>query len=227
MKEYHKINTIFKRDMAGDKKLIVGQWSQPEFEYLANNQWEFTEKVDGTNIRVHFSRGVFEGMPTVRINFGGRTDNASIPPDLLSALNKQFADLDLGTRVLNIMEERKIEEFTLYGEGYGPKIQRGGKYRSLPGFVMFDVAVGDWWLERDSVNDLGKTLDVDTVPVIGEGTLWDAIDLVKNGVDGDPPYLVSRWGNFEAEGIVARPAVSMFDRAGRRIIAKIKGKDFK
>lgn len=223
MKEYHKINTIFKRDMAGDKKLIVGQWSQPEFEYLANNQWEFTEKVDGTNIRVHFARGEYEGTPTVRVSFGGRTDNASIPPTLLKALQDQFADMDLVTEVSNLMTEREIDSLTLYGEGYGPKIQGGGKYRDLPGFVMFDVLVGGWWLERDSVNDLGKTLGVDTVPVIGSGTLHDAVIIVSESC----PYMKSRWGDFEAEGIVARPKVSMFDRAGRRVIAKIKARDFK
>jgi hypothetical protein len=39
--------------------------------------------------------------------------------------------------------------------------------------------------------------------------------------------LKSQWGDFEAEGIVARPKVDLFDRGGNRIICKIKGKDFK
>jgi hypothetical protein len=55
MKEYHKIQTIFKRDMTNKaKSLFEGRWTMPEFEYLANNTWVFTEKVDGTNIRVIF-----------------------------------------------------------------------------------------------------------------------------------------------------------------------------
>jgi hypothetical protein len=49
MSEYHKIQTIYKRYLTNPKKpLIVGQWSEPEFEYLAGNRWQFTEKVDGT-----------------------------------------------------------------------------------------------------------------------------------------------------------------------------------
>lgn len=55
MTEYHKIQTLFKRDMESKHKtLLEGQWTLPEFEYLAGNVWTFTEKVDGTNIRVIF-----------------------------------------------------------------------------------------------------------------------------------------------------------------------------
>lgn len=51
MSEYHKINTLFKRD---EKNLIIeGDYSCPEFAYLAENEWTWTEKVDGTNIRVN------------------------------------------------------------------------------------------------------------------------------------------------------------------------------
>jgi len=38
--------------------------------------------------------------------------------------------------------------------------------------------------------------------------------------------LVSKWGDFEAEGIVARPAVELKTRAGERIITKLKTRDF-
>jgi hypothetical protein len=36
----------------------------------------------------------------------------------------------------------------------------------------------------------------------------------------------STWGDFQAEGIVARPAVEMKTRSGHRIITKVKCKDF-
>lgn len=36
----------------------------------------------------------------------------------------------------------------------------------------------------------------------------------------------SIWGDFIAEGIVARPAVELKTRNGHRIITKIKHKDF-
>lgn len=216
MNEYHKINTIYKRNMGGDKKLIVGEWSTPEFEYLQNNVWEFTEKVDGTNIRIGFER-IEDNLFT---SFGGRTDNADIPPHLLNALNDIFLDETMQQAVGNAMVMNRIEYITLYGEGYGPKIQGGGKYRDTPGFVLFDVRVGNWWLERTNVDALAKDLGVDAVPIIGYGSLHDAVNLCSNG------GFKSTWGDFTAEGIVARPKVSMFNRRGERIIAKIKHVDF-
>ena len=52
VKEYDKIQTVFKRDMENRGAIIEGTFALPEFEYLQNNVWEFTEKVDGTNVRV-------------------------------------------------------------------------------------------------------------------------------------------------------------------------------
>lgn len=230
MEEYHKINTIFKRDMKNSKKLIVGEWSTPEFEYLANNQWEFTEKVDGTNIRVHFDR-VDDLIIT---SFGGRTNSADIPGPLMTHLNRVFLSHVLKDTVGFMMVERDIDSMTLYGEGYGPKINGGGKYRDDASFVLFDVKIGDWWLSRDNVNDIADKLGIDSVPVIGYGTLHDAVNMVKDDrsvVSAEEFHKVSgplksQWGDFEAEGIVARPVVPMFDRKGQRIIAKIKGRDF-
>ena len=44
MNTYHKINTIFKRDMANKGKMIIDNFALPEIEYLKNNKWIFTEK---------------------------------------------------------------------------------------------------------------------------------------------------------------------------------------
>ena len=58
-----------------------------------------------------------------------------------------------------------------------------------------------------------------SVPIIGRGMLHDMIDRVRCG-------FTSTWGDFPAEGIVARPAVELKARNGARIITKIKTKDF-
>lgn len=44
MTQYHKIQTIYKRDMANGKRLLEGEWSLPEFRYLAPLQWIGDEK---------------------------------------------------------------------------------------------------------------------------------------------------------------------------------------
>lgn len=95
-----------------------------------------------------------------------------------------------------------------------------GNYSRTPKFVLFDVNVGGWWLRRDDVCDVATQLGLDVVPVVGYGTLYDAMDEVSNG------KMKSSWGDFVAEGIVARPTTPLCSRAGHRIITKIKSKDF-
>jgi hypothetical protein len=207
MSEYHKIQTLFKRDMTSKRKtLLEGQWTMPEFEYLADNQWVFTEKVDGTNIRVIFNGGI--------VTFGGRTDDAQIPAQLVTRLNERFLPMaDMLQQVFGC-------DACLYGEGYGAKIQKGGgNYRKDQDFVLFDVKVGDWWLQRADVEDVATKLGIDVVPIIGEGTLHDAVAMAKAGI-------ASTWGDFWAEGIVARPKTELKTRAGNRLITKIKCRDF-
>ena len=208
MSEYHKIQTIFKRDMASKRKtLMEGDWTLPEFEYLAGNAWTFTEKVDGTNIRVILKDGA--------IAFGGRTEDADIPLPLLGRLNERF--LPLAKTLGEVFTDGAA---VLYGEGYGAKIQKGGgHYRADQDFVLFDVRVGPWWLQRADVEDVAQKLGLDVVPVIGEGTLHDAVAMAKAGIR-------STWGDFQAEGIVARPKVELNTRGGQRLIAKIKCRDF-
>jgi len=207
MKEYHKIQTVFLRDPATKfKTLLEGEFALPEFKYLAGNEWVFTEKVDGTNIRV-----MFDGD---QITFGGKTDDAQIPALLVTRLQDVFLPQ------IETFKAKFTDGVCLYGEGYGAKIQKGGgNYRPNQDFVLFDVKIGDWWLERSSVEEIAGALGLDIVPIIGTGTLYDMVEKVRCGFN-------SIWGNFQAEGIVARPSCELKSRNGQRIITKLKHRDF-
>lgn len=74
-------------------------------------------------------------------------------------------------------------------------------------------------LERKAVEEVAKNLGCAVVPVVGYGTLQDAVDYVK----GKPK---SAWGDFEAEGIVVRPALGLHTRSGARIISKVRVEDY-
>ena len=63
LQTYHKIETLFERDEK-TKKLINGKFRDETIEFLKDNTWVFTEKVDGTNIRVYW-----DGH---RVQFAGR-----------------------------------------------------------------------------------------------------------------------------------------------------------
>ena len=213
MKTYHKIKTVFNRDPKTKYKTLVdGDFALPEFEYLKNNRWVFTEKVDGTNIRVMYNGLGVEGNS---IKFGGKTDRAQMPVDLGNRLNERFlSQFDLFWKLF------EDAEVCFYGEGYGPKIQKGGgNYRKDQDFVLFDIKIGRWWLQRKDVAEIGQKFGLDVVPIIGEGTLGDMVEMVESGFN-------SQWGDFQAEGIIARPETELKARNGRRIITKLKCKDF-
>lgn len=205
--EYHKIQNVYNRDpKTNHKTLIEEEWSMPEFEYLANNQWLLTEKVDGTNIRVHWYED--------HITFSGKTNDAEIPKPLLERLKEIFT-LD------KLNETFGGKAVTLYGEGYGKKIQKTG-HLYLPDsvdFILFDVLIGGIFLERNNVEDIASKLALKTVPVVAKCSLFDAIDLTKKGF---PSFL----GDLRAEGVVCKPLKELQTRNGKRIITKIKTCDF-
>lgn len=209
MREYHKIETVFNRSTEGDKRLIWGDYRNETVEYLADNIWQFTEKIDGTNIRIHW-----DGY---NVEIGGRTDRAQIPKHLMDYLSATF----LTPEVEELFEQTYGEkDVMLFGEGYGAKIQNGGDYRSDVSFILFDVLIGDNWQSREWVEATAKMFNVDVVPIVLEGTIGDGIYYVMQ-------HNNSTIGKAVMEGVVGRPKVEMKDRFGNRIIVKIKWKDFK
>ena len=209
MVEYNKIETLWKRDMDGTKKLLEGEFRNPTVEFLKDNIWQFTEKIDGTNISV-----CWDGHT---VTFHGRTERAQIPTHLLTYLLATFKT----NEAEQIFEEKFGETpVILFGEGYGPKIQSGGNYRSDVSFILFDVLISDNYQPRDSVEDIARSFGIDIVPVVLEGTIQEGVDFVKAHPD-------STFGIAKMEGVVGRPMTELRDRCGKRVIVKIKWEDFK
>lgn len=211
MNKYTKIDTIFKRDENGTKKLIDGEFKDETVKYLANCEWICTEKIDGTNIGI-----VWDGH---KVSFQGRTERANIPAHLVNKLTELFG----GTVNEELFEQAFGEmEVVLFGEGYGYKIQKGGNYiKDDCSFILFDVYIPsqNLWLKRDAIEDIAKTFNIDCVPIILKGTLQDAVDFVKT----KPKSTI---GTANMEGLVCKPALDMLDRMGKRLIVKVKVCDF-
>lgn len=205
--EYGKIDTLFERDPS---TFVVDELRLKQPVLATINQWGITEKIDGTNVRVMLSVGG-------EVSFGGRTNAAMLPADLIQYLIRTFA-VDTLTQTLWLDAPTSV---VLYGEGYGSGIQKGGGlYRPDKAFVLFDVLVdGKWWLEREDVTDIAAKLGIGVVPYLGRMSLSDIVTLVKI------PF-PSKFGTTIAEGIVARPIQTLFDRRGERLIIKLKTRDF-
>ena len=208
MKEYEKIETIFVRDEK-TKKLNENIYRNETIEFLKDIEWEFTEKIDGTNIRIYW-----DGH---KVSYYGRTDKAQIPTQLMNKLIELF-----GGDINEEMFEQKFgaTPVMLIGEGYGAKIQKGGgDYRQDNNFILFDVCINNKYLSRDNVNDIANYFGIESVPVIFSGNLQKGIDFVKTKPN-------STIGTAKMEGLVARPKVELYDKNGNRLIVKIKVCDF-
>jgi hypothetical protein len=207
---YHKIQSVFKRDPDNDYKTFLTEWAMPEFGYLSELDWVWTEKVDGTNIRFH---AYDDGLLLV----GGRTRKAEIPPKLQLALEAVSAHSYWD----------QLSGLTVFGEGYGATIQKGGgDYRPDQGFIVFDVMVTDTgaFLERADVEDIAANLGLPVAPIVGKGPLWDAVYCLQQ--HEDPAWSRLKEGDKLAEGLVLRPETELRTRLGRRVISKLKVKDF-
>ena len=220
MAEYQKIQTLFKRD---ERNIIIpDQFTYPEFEILKDLKWECTEKIDGTNIRIELSSS---GNPEdgIIMSFKGRTDKAVIPEHLLTKLNWLF-DREHLMEVLNITDETQDCNITLYGEGYGAKIQKGVNYISNDvNFILFDVKIGKWWLDRESIKDIANKLGISAVPLMGYMTIPEAIEYVKKGFKST----IAENKDYDAEGLVLKAPCGLLKRDGERLITKIKTVDFR
>lgn len=211
---YPKIETCFARDVDGTKKLMPDVFRTPEIELLKNLNWEWTEKIDGTNTQI-----VWDGH---RVTFGGRTERADIPKSLLDYLERTFG----GIENEELFEQKFGEnQVILFGEGYGPKIQKGGNYRDDVSFILFDVKIGDFWLERDSVEDIAKAFNIDVVPIVFCGTIEQAVQYVKTHPNSK--VAEEHGKTYAAEGVVGRVPLGLKNRKGQRIMVKIKWVDMK
>ena len=220
MAEYQKIQTLFKRD---ERNIIIpDQFTYPEFEVLKDLKWECTEKIDGTNIRIELaSSGNSEDG--IIMSFKGKTDKAVIPEHLLTKLNWLF-DREHLMEALNITDETQNCNITLYGEGYGAKIQKGGNYISNDvNFILFDVKVGKWWLDREAIKDIANKLGINVVPLMGYMTIPEAIEYVKKGFKST----IAENKDYDAEGLVLKTPCGLLKRDGERLITKIKTVDFR
>ena len=219
--EYQKINTLFLRD---EKNIIIpNMFTNPVFEELKDLKWECTEKIDGTSMRVEIMPLLDDNFKCIdaHIEFKGRTDKAQIPDHLLKKMSELFKKEKL-IEIFNLYE--RPANITIFGEGYGMKIQKGGNYiKNDVGFILFDVRVESWWLRREDLEKIANQLNIPIVPIIGYMTIEEACDYVKKGFKST----IAENKDYDAEGLVLKTRNGLLFRNGSRIITKIKTVDFR
>ncbi len=219
---YPKIETLYNRDLKTHK--VTAQVRLPEFYMI--DRWLVTEKIDGTNVRIEInSDTTVEGIRR-RVSYHGRTDRAQMPTTLVNWLHEHIP----AAKVLDTFDDNT--KVTIFGEGYGAGIQKGGNYRSDISFRLFDVVVDDgdwrWWLSWDNIADIAKKLEVSTVPVLAVNV---PISIATTYVQGRSEVSMTEHSTkhqtlHQREGIVVRTEPVLLQRNGQRVIWKLKGKDF-
>ena len=116
------------------------------------------------------------------------------------------------------------KEVIFFGEGFGNKIQKvGNKYLNDNSFILFDIFIPQLnvFLQRKDIEDIAKSFNLQCVPIVGTGSLLDAVEYVKTKP-------MSQIGKKQAisEGIVCKPRIELQNRLNERVIVKIKHRDF-
>ena len=265
LQTYTKINTMYKRYVFDAKdcpnkewlkfknKIILGEFSFKEAEYLFHCLWEAYSKLDGTNSKIAF----FPSTSEIRVE--GKTEKAQsqhgqfemlekigerIKPQLCAMFPKESA------RFAPVKEGNKIEFWKLsgekadalstdmyrvsldevpiyiYGEYFGTGIQKCDSRYIQNGndFLVFDIKQQGWWTPKDVRDALCKGLKLNTVPFLGVMTLKEIEDKVRAGFATQFDRAADP--TMLEEGIVARPTIPLCDGSGNRIIVKVKYCDY-
>ena len=208
MKEYQKIESLYKFD--NNLKKFIPEFYNPIVDYLKTLPWIVSEKIDGTNIRVHW-----DGH---RVSWSGRTDTSELPKEVQHVLESTFGESEI------IFEQTFGEkDVLLFMECYGGKIQ-GGLYGGTERLIGFDVMVEGIYLNKLIIKDIFNKFGVPTVEFYQVPHLSDAIEYVQEHTE---PSVYCENGTTQIEGLVCVPFERLYDHQGKRIIVKIKKKDLK
>lgn len=174
------------------------------------------EKVHGTSAHITYTR---EDLPHGAYRSGIKFFAGGAKHDAFVAL---FNLVDLEQR-FTALGPNKI---TVYGEAYGGKLQgMAHTYGPDLRFIVFDVKVGDLWLDVPSMCEVAHKLDLEAVPCLLIPTTMEAIDQQR-----DAPSTVADWrgcgGDKIREGVVLRPPFEVRTNNGARIVAKHKRAEF-
>ena len=225
--EYPKTENLFERD-PDTHKLIEGKLRSPAFGQI--NFWQVTEKIDGTNIRICWSAA--EG-----VEIRGRSDRASVPKDLEDYLLGLVTYEKMHGQFAEFIGPERLEagaSVTLFGEGYGAGIQKGGGYSATKQFALFDAmyhwptetgGYRDSWCQPSTTRMIGRELGLPTVPLIATRmALPEVVSFVKENRPS-----ITAWENttnhIDPEGIIARTDPYLYTERGSRVMFKLKGED--
>lgn len=227
---YNKILAPFARDIAKSKYINIIKFSRPEFEMLANVRWNWTLKIDGTNINI-----IWDGE---KVNYVGHTEKTQFNERTKKFLDDTFCTPESETIFEDLYGDQPVKismEFVSKDMNQNYGYTEGAVYI----FDIFNGETGKIWTSEETINSFVSRFEGNNVfvaPFIGYMNIWEAVDLVKAYEViwnrhpekwGDENILIKNpLGKYTIEGIVGRLPYELFDNNGNRIITKVKCKDY-
>lgn len=191
-----------------NKALIMGDYACEEFGLI--NRWHVEEKIDGMNVRIIVHK---ENMV-----IAGRGDDSVVP----NKLRQHITDLMTPERIQSLQVLIGNDQFTLFGEGYGPSIQNGGNYRDDQGFILFDC-MSTRWSTREELAQIATLLNCPTPHQFGMMTEEEIVALIQS-----KPLSLSSVRPHPMEGVICRSNPLMISNyTATPLMFKLKCKDMR
>ncbi|RLF27230.1 MAG: hypothetical protein DRN14_05645 [Thermoplasmata archaeon] len=234
MEKYPKIYTIFKRD-ENNLKLVTP---------IINNQLEIIgltlvrdiiveEKIDGTNacLLLGYDKDMgFYKRYFSRNNEIKETDIMYIRDTLDKVVDYKLLEKWYLENFVQIPKKDDNPEVRIFGEVYGSKIQKSNYLpKGERDFIVFDIKINQTWLSVKDRNEICRNLNLKIVPKIcildKIPTFEECYDLLARKY---PKSIIAEKNNLDMylEGFIFRPKINLYVAPGRRILGKIKRKDF-
>lgn len=124
-------------------------------------------------------------------------------------------------------KELFVDKIVVYGEAYGGKCQGMSEtYGKELKFVVFDVKIGDVWLNVPNAEDVTKKLGLEFVDYKLINTDLKELDFEKDRFSSQA--IRNGCGNDKLrEGVVLRPLIEVIKNNGSRLICKHKRDEFR
>lgn len=245
MMRYPKVEGVFRRN---EEHQIIPEYKCPEFDLI--KKFLMFEKVDGSNAQIkisypahlHDTGDELVAERKVVLEIFSRNRKLGIEDTsgrkIVNALKPVLNGVDLKQWYIDSFVTPNVDnsEFVypdvrFFGEAYGPGIQKRGKIYRKEGvsFILFDIHIGNTWLNWENVKEIGKKLSIPVVPEIMPIMVIGTPELVFNSFKDmltDYSTLLPDAPGGQLEGFILRPEPMILNRHGQRLVFKIKRIDY-
>ena len=182
-----------------------------ELAYIRNSTWSIKRKLDGENIRIYW-----DGEQAL---WNGKSNKFQCSAEFQDYMNSTFIE--------EIFEEKfgREKEVYIYGEKMGPKTQGNELGLDKDEVIIFDVEINGTFLGEEGIRDVAGyfgTRSVYDFMDLGPSTDINLMSTSLEAIIDD--VATNEFGDWE--GVVCSPTVNIKDHNGKRIIVKIKNKDY-